>query len=56
MISAVRLGRADVMQRVTLRVEITGFRGWRLRKWAAILLLKLASYILGCKIAVSVQT
>jgi hypothetical protein len=52
---ALKLPRKDLLQHLTLCVRITGFRGWRLRKWTAVALIKLSAAVIGCKSEISIR-
>lgn len=42
----------NAMRNMTLNVNFTGVRRWRVRMWAAVQLVRLAAYVLGCGIKV----
>ncbi len=41
---------AHAMRTMTLRVDVTGVRTWRVRLWLGGLLLQLAARVMGCGI------
>lgn len=46
---------AELMKNVTMHIEITQSPAYRLRRWMALRLIRLAARLLGCNIEVSYQ-
>lgn len=50
---AKKIPMRELSKKLTLRVEITGLRGWAVRQWIAIQLCRLAARVMGTGFEVS---
>lgn len=51
-VHSVNVDAGDIMKTLTIKVHVRGLRVLQIRVWAAIQLLKLASFIAGCGIEI----
>jgi hypothetical protein len=50
--TSVNIPVSRVMHKITMQVNVTGMKTWRVRMWLGVQTMKLAALIMGCNIEV----